>query len=295
MNAPAAGPRRSQAVALAAILVLLAGWAAADPPPRGRVYAVLFTASEHRPEAGPAFHPIDRHVGWVHLVRVFHHLQARGARPDDIQVLYDEGRAVTDPLVADREPPVVARLQSGGAATRANLAAALARVVEMAAPDDELVIVLKAHGRRPTGDLHVPHDDAHLRPADLDRMLTGLRARLLVVVDACHSGRFLSRARAPGAWASASGAAAAWHDRDLAFSELMTAALSTPDVDGERVSFRQAFDTARREYRRLGLARRPFMLREYADTVPDPQARRALRDRLRAIDFHAVFRQRGPS
>ena len=212
--------------------------------------AVIITGAEIRDEERPLVH----NSYWVYTAQVYHELLKNGYKPENIFVLYLDGKPVLDdPATKDKIAEL--RMEFNGSynniATAENVKALLNDLENTIKPEERFTVYFMQHGSAsPWGKIGFEHDHSSMRGYDLDTILEGNQSeQIMVVVNSCYSESFTKNIKHKAITISSTkeGEQGAGN-REYSFAVFFSEEMNNPKNDADKngtVSPEEAFQTAK--------------------------------------------------
>src|SRR3989344_989669 len=212
--------------------------------------AVIITGAEIRDEERPLVH----NSYWVYTAQVYHELLKNGYKPENIFVLYLDGKPVLDdPATKDKIAEL--RMEFNGSynniATAENVKALLNDLENTIKPEERFTVYFMQHGSAsPWGKIGFEHDHSSMRGYDLDTILEGNQSEhIMVVVNSCYSESFTKNIKHKAITISSTkeGEEGAGN-REYSFAVFFSEEMNNPKNDADKngtVSPEEAFQTAK--------------------------------------------------
>lgn len=219
----------------------------------GEKYAVISTGASVRNKEEGLVDPIDKNAFWVSTVEVYNELLKNGYKPENIYVLYKDGRPPFDDLELLLESAKIRKEFDGSynnIATAENFMALLDSLEDRVNPEDRFTIYINQHGSS-LGTAHFEYDGSFTYGRDLGRILEGNESEnILIVLGTCHAEAFANLVNHEAVIISCSKRdMLGWADKNFSFGsvlfEEMNDVKNDTNADGE-VSPYEAFGPAKR-------------------------------------------------
>lgn len=132
---------------------------------------------------------------WVYTVQVYNELLKNGYKPENIFVLYYDGKPLLDdPETKDKSTEIEPEFNGSynTIATAQNVKTLLNDLEVIIKPEERFTIYFMQHGyATPLGKIGFDYDNSYLQGPDLDGILEGNRSEhIMIVVDSCYSESF---------------------------------------------------------------------------------------------------------
>ena len=212
--------------------------------------AVIITGAEVKDEERPFIH----NSFWVYTAQVYHELLKNGYKPENIFVLYLDGKPVLDdPVMKGKEGELEMEFNGSynNIATAENVKALLNDLENTIKPEERFTVYFMQHGSAsPWGKIGFEHDHSSMRGYDLDTILEGNQSeQIMVVVNSCYSESFTKNIKHKAITISSTkeGEEGAGN-REYSFAVFFSEEMNNPKNDADKngtVSPEEAFQTAK--------------------------------------------------
>ncbi|MBW2991666.1 hypothetical protein KY345_00430 [Candidatus Woesearchaeota archaeon] len=261
-------------------------------------YAILYAGYDWRTKDRNVVHPIDKNATWLSMVRSYNHLLRYGVWPENIHLLYCDGKPdFSDPAIKNIKGEIERRFFHSADKTR--LKTIEKEIGQEMDANDVLIIYIQAHGDSTAGPLYCgplcsEDYEKYLTSKEFSNMLNDNKSdNNLVVVGSCHTNNFIESITANGTFIGLSRYVAGWVDRELCFEELFFRNLNESENDANKdghVDYDEAFNKAQEVYRNRGLSKKDFMLTGYLREMKDFSERLNLYRTNDEIDFECLIK-----
>lgn len=261
------------------------------PIEKGEKYAVLCTGASIRDKSEGLIDPIDKNCFWISAVNVYNELLEGGYKPENIYVLYQDGKPpFDDEEYLDKIKEIKKEFDGSysNIATRSRLEELLNGIETKIKPEDKFVLYLNMHGSS-LGEIHFEHDGSYMNGDRLEEVLKGNQSKkILILADTCHAESFTEDIDYPSILISASKKDFyGWGDRKFScgsyFFEEMNNKKNDTDKDG-KVSAHEAFVTTKERCIKYREEIDEFLRNDYeGDGIPDYD--------LKHMDLIPIYRE----
>lgn len=159
----------------------------------GEKYAVLCTGTDVRNASEGLIDPIDKNCFWISAVNVYNELIKSGHKPENIYVLYLDGKPpFDDEEYKDKIKEIKNEFDGSysNIATKARLEELLNSLEDRIKPEDTFTLYLNMHGSE-WGTIHFDYNDSYIDGDDLETTLQGNKSEnIFILADTCHSEAF---------------------------------------------------------------------------------------------------------
>ncbi|SRR3989338_3725366 len=212
--------------------------------------AVIVTGAEIRDEERSLVH----NSFWVYTAQVYHELLKNGYKPENIFVLYYDGKPVLDdPVTKDKIAELGMEFNGSynNIATAENVKTLLNDLESTIRPEERFTVYFMQHGSAsPLGKIGFEYDHSSMRGYDLDTILDGNRSEeILVVVNSCYSESFTKNIKHKAiAVSSTKEGEEGVGNKEYSFAVFFSEEMNNPENDTDKngiVSPEEAFKTAK--------------------------------------------------
>ncbi len=261
----------------------------------GEKYAVVCTGASIRDRAEGLHDPIDKNCFWVSTFRVYNELLKRGYKPENVYVLYKDGKPPFDDKEHRKKIKKIKREFNGSypnIATSSRLGVLLNGLEGKIKPEDEFTLYLNMHGCS-WGRVYFEHDDSSLSGSQLNDILEGNQSRnILIFGGSCYAEAFTNNIDHKSILiAGAKRDRIGWLDRNFSCGSWFFAEMNNRDNDFNKDGQVSPYEAFIRTRKRCMTYRKKidwFLRNEYKDPSPLSEWD------LKKMDFIPVYRESSP-